>query len=259
MAIQYKPTKQKKEKAAKALKEPKMPKMPKAVKPQGALVLKSGKRNKSGLSVRADVLRKPTKILIPVVAVAVIAIAALIVIVVVSLMQSKGEEIDRIHISSTPNKTVYLVGEDVDYTGLRVAVTRKNGESFTVRADKCQMTGFDSSEAGYKTITVSYEGFTSSFSVVVNDVPRPTPALVGISLETLPKTEYKVGEWLDTEGGMLVREYVDGSTARITLVNSYIFGWDEAWANGLGEYELTVKYVENGVIATTTYMINVTE
>jgi hypothetical protein len=80
---------------------------------------------------------------------------------------------------------------------------------------------------------------------------------VGITLETLPKTEYRIDEWLDTTGGVLLCEYADGSVYRLSLVNSYIFGWENV--NGPGEYVLTVKYMENGTLAETTYTITVTE
>jgi hypothetical protein len=60
---------------------------------------------------------------------------------------------------------------------------------------------------------------------------------------------------------MLVREYKDGTTKYITLVNSYVYGWtaaQEAFANGVeGPYTLTVKYKENGNLAETTYKITI--
>jgi hypothetical protein len=43
------------------------------------------------------------------------------------------------------------------------------------------------------------------------------------------------------------------------MVNKYIYGWADAYNGGAGEYELTVKYVENGILATTTYKITISE
>lgn len=282
MAIQYKPTKQKKEKSAKAPKAPKepkaikigsatqmktakpakAPKAPKAPKPEKvkafAPAFKGGKVEKVADLEKKSVLKKNVNPVVFIsVAVVLVVAAVLVMTVALPAIEEKGLEIQEIMISSTPNKMIYFTGEQVDYEGLRVTVTRKNGESFVVDDGRCQISGFDSTEEGYKTITVNYEGFTSTFSVKVETPPRPTPALRGITLGTLPKTEYKVGEWLDTTDGVILREYVDGSVLWLPLVNSYVFGFVDV--KGPGEYELTVRYEENGITAETTYTITVTE
>lgn len=283
MDIQYKPSKPKKEKPVKAPKAPKADKpvkmgaaktvktskpakAPKQPKPEKAKTVTFGKPAKvqTDKPIKVEKAKKPglfskvdPRVILGGALVLIVAIAVVVLTVVLPAVEENGQQINSIMISSTPNKTVYLVGEEANYDGLRVTVTRNNGETFTVRASHCQITGFDSSEVGNQTVMVAYEGFTASFSVKVEEPPKPTPALLKITLETLPKTEYKVGEWLDTNGGVLLREYVDGTSAKLTLVNSYIFGWENV--NGPGEYELTVKYMENGIICETTYTITVTE
>ncbi len=182
--------------------------------------------------------------------------AVLTLTLILPAIERNGQKIDDIAISAAPDKTIYLVGEEANYDGLRVTVTRKNGETFTVRAPQCQITGFDSSAAG-SCINVKYEEFEAAFYIKVEDPPRLTPALKGITLETLPKTEYKLGEWLDTTNGVILCEYVDGSTSRLTLTNGDVYGFVDIDAPG--EYELTVRYMENGIIAETTYTITVTE
>ena len=285
MAIQYKPTKPKKEKPVKTPKAPKAEKVmkfnttvqtvksskpakaPKAPKPEKASkAISFGKASKvqTDKPMKVTMAQKPgifsklnPKVILGVVLGIVVVAAVIVLTVVLPAIQEHGQQIKNIIVSSTPNKTVYLIGEEVDYDGLRVEVVRNNGETFTVRANKCQITGFDSSKADEtQTITVSYEGFTTSYTVVVKEPPKATPVLKGIKLVEMPKTQYKDGEWLDTTGGMILREYVDGTTAEITLVNSYIFGWEEV--SGPGKYTLTVKYIENGIIAETTYDITVT-
>lgn len=281
MAMQYKPTKQKKEKPAKApkapkaekavklgaatkvkaakpAKAPKPPKAPKVPKEEKAVAFKPGKVESAASLEKGSVLKKPvnTKIVVAIVA-AIILITVVVVALVVPAIKRNGQLLDGIIIETTPIKTIYLIGEEADYNGLRVAVSRKNGDTFIVRASDCEISGFDSTTAGYKTINVVYEGFASSFSIKVEEPERPVSALKSISLKTLPKTEYKVGEWLDTTGGMLVREYIDGTTAEITLVNSYVYGFGDI--EGPGTYTLTVEYEENGIIETTEYQITVTE
>ena len=84
---------------------------------------------------------------------------------------------------------------------------------------------------------------------------EPAPVLKQIRLETLPKTEYTLGERLDTSGGVLLCEYTDGSARRINLTSSMVSGFDKV--KSPGTYTLTVRYEEKGVVATTTYAIRV--
>ena len=190
----------------------------------------------------------------------ILAIVIVITTIVVPTVNEYNDAINYVVISSTPNKTTYLIGEDANYEGLVVMVVKLNGERLFLDASDCEITGFDSSAAvEAQTISVKYNGFISQFNISVEEPPKPASVLTGIYLETLPKTEYAVGEWLDTTGGVIVREYMDGTTERIGLVNSYVYGWNAAYEKGAGTHTLTVKYKENGVIVSTTYQITITE
>jgi len=282
MAIQYKPTKQKKEKPQKTPKAPKAekavklggakavkidkpkkvkaPKAPKAPKPEKAVAFKPGKVEKAENLSKQNVLKKsvnPKVAVIIVVALVIVAVVA--VVVIVPAMNRFGQEIKGIEIDEAPAKVEYLQGEEADYSGLRVKVIRNNGDSFIVRASDCKISGFDSNtpmEA--QMIKVEYEGFTALFSVKIIEFKKPKPTLDFIELDPVPtKTEYKVDEWLDTNGGVLVVHYKDGSSVRLNLKLTDVYGWYDV--DGPGTYTLTVKYAENGVLATTTYDITVTE
>ncbi len=251
---QEKPVNIKKEKSVKI----KQHKQSKDTKPLNTVNLK--KNNNSNRSGNA---RKPKNIKAIIgISVALVLVLALVIVIltVVNNYKKQGNEISYILISSTPNDTDYFVGEEADYDGLIVKATRRNGEQFIVPISECKITGFDSSAPAEKqTISVQYEGFIVTFSITIKEMPKPTPVLMNIYFEKLPKTEYKVGEWLETSGGVFIREYKDGTTKRLNLVNSYIRGWEEAYAAGPGTYTLTVVYVENGDLAETTYDITITE
>ena len=155
------------------------------------------------------------------------------------------KQIKNISISSTPYDTEYYVGEELNTEGLSIQVLRNNKEFYFVDASKCDISGFDSSKpVERQIITVSYKGFICTFSVSIIELPKPVPVLKSIYIETLPKTEYKVGESLDTTGGVLVREYQDGSSARITLINWYVYGFDSSTP---GTYTLTLMYYEKNI------------
>ena len=283
MAIQYKPTKKKKEKPVKTPKAPKVekpvklgsavkvkaakpakaPKQPKAPKPEKSVAFipsfKGGKAQKVENLEKSNVLKKQVNVkAVAIISVILVIVAVLVLTVLLPAIERRGEEIKSISISSAPDKLVYLIGEEADYDGLRVTITKYNGETEVVRANKCQITGFDSSRAGYIFIVVNYEGFETGFNIKIEDPPKITPALQSISIETLPKTEYTMDNLrLDTTGGVILCKYVDGSELRVNLTNGNVSGFGAI--SGPGTYELTVSYKENSVPKTTTYTITVTE
>ena len=55
---------------------------------------------------------------------------------------------------------------------------------------------------------------------------------------------------------MLTLQYDDGTTKDIEMEIDYIYGFN---TSAPGTYEVTVKYVEDGFLATATYTITVSE
>ncbi len=75
-----------------------------------------------------------------------------------------------VEISSEPTKTEYFVGDTFDATGLALLVSKSNHTVQTVT------TGFtvsapDMTTAGEKEVTVTYEGFTATFTINVVEKP----------------------------------------------------------------------------------------
>lgn len=288
MEIQYKPSKPKKEKSVKTPKAPKAEKAvkfnssvqtvktskpakaskaPKAPRPEKVKTITFGKPGKvqTDKPVKVEKTKKPgifskidPKLILGGTLVLIVVLAVIVWTVVIPTVEKNGQMINSISITKLPDKLDYMVGEGPDYDGLRVQVTRNNGETFTVRADKCFITGFDSSVAMEgQPIKVVYEGKSATFSINIKEKPKPTPALKGISIEKLPdKTEYKLGEGLDTTGGIILCEFVDGSVLHVNLTNGNVAGFSAI--NAPGTYDLYVEYVDNGILATTTYTITVT-
>lgn len=65
-----------------------------------------------------------------------------------------------------PEKTEYAVGEELDLTGMKVMAVYDN-ETETDVTDQAEVTGFDSAEPGEVTVSVSYGGFTKTFTVSI--------------------------------------------------------------------------------------------
>ena len=80
-----------------------------------------------------------------------------------------------IRIDSLPYKTTYQKGEEFEPEGLIVSEYTRGG--YHEEITDYTISGFDSSEIGAKTITVSYGDFTALFTIVVEDVPVSEPVV----------------------------------------------------------------------------------
>ena len=73
-----------------------------------------------------------------------------------------------ISISKLPYKSSYVIGGTFSYTGLIVEALYSNGTKSTVPYAELTFSGFDSSVAGVKNVTVAYGLFTTQFQVNIN-------------------------------------------------------------------------------------------
>lgn len=102
-----------------------------------------------------------------------------------------GIEVDSLTITSQPTKTAYLEGETLDITGLAVQAVA-GPLSGDVTSD-CTYSPTVLTTVGTQTITVSYGGKTTSFTVSVEEIT--------LSITAQPtKTQYAQGNLLDLTG-----------------------------------------------------------
>lgn len=135
-----------------------------------------------------------------------------------------------------PNKLVYNVGESpIDLAGGKVTVVMASGIKLTpIDMTIDMISGFNTSTVGAKTITVTYEGKTATFSITVVD------ELSSVRIKTLPdKLEYLYGEDLDLTGGTLIVTRESGATEIIPMDKSMVSGYNP---HKLGKQTITVTY-----------------
>jgi hypothetical protein len=143
-----------------------------------------------------------------------------------------SKTITDVSLATIADKTIYMVGEELDLTGLTVNVNYDNGTSAVIAE------GFvatvDLTTPGTKTVEVMYEGFAVTFDVEVIVIET------AFIMEFPVKTEYLVGEELDTEGLVLYVLYSNGDEELLTEGFELIY--DEFTA--AGEYEVVLKYYD---------------
>ncbi|MBQ7625025.1 MAG: bacterial Ig-like domain-containing protein, partial [Clostridia bacterium] len=122
---------------------------------------------------------------------------------------------ESVAVNTLPTKTDYFTGETLDVTGLTLTATYADESTMTL-TDGFECSAVDTSAAGVKTVTVTYEGRETSFEITVKE-----PEIVSISVNTPPeKLKYFKGEEPDFTGLTLTAAYDDGS--RDTLSEGFV-------------------------------------
>ena len=115
-----------------------------------------------------------------------------------------------------PYKKEYLVGEEIDLSGLKLQSVNILGKVETVNLSDCEVE-YDFSEDGIQTVTIVYQEQTTSFDVTVKGLE-----IESISVESTPEqTTYDYGfEELDLSGLSVKVNYENG-TSKTLLASEY--------------------------------------
>lgn len=148
-----------------------------------------------------------------------------------------------IQVKVSPTKTSYELGESLNLAGIQVEGIYNDASSVILTqgtgANQFQVSGFDSSTAGLKEVTVTVGDLTTKFSVVVVDADAPV-TLLGIQVKTQPsKTTYGLNGVLSLNGLVVEALYSNGTTEAISQANYTVTGFDSLTA---GLKTLTVTY-----------------
>ncbi len=101
------------------------------------------------------------------------------------------EGLESIEIKSFPTKTEYMLGEELDITGLVVEGKYKTGEIKPINIIKSDITGFSSSTGGTKTLTITLnDTITATFNI---NVKLPNIASVYVQTDYTPKNQQYTG------------------------------------------------------------------
>ena len=128
--------------------------------------------------------------------------------------------LESINIATEQMKTTYNVGEQLDTTGL--VVTAKYSDGSTEKVTDYTLSQPDMSTAGTKTITVTYQGKTATFTIKVNDSTQPAEDVAGAKTAAIEELRQYMqalldsGEYDTTGRQELGQEYDKG----IVLINS---------------------------------------
>lgn len=145
--------------------------------------------------------------------------------------------IDKIEITSGPDKTIYKVGETPDFTGMsfKVYYSANDVQGTIDITNVAPYATLDTSKANTEApIVISYFGKSATFNVVVRGIKS-----VSIN-STEYKTSYYVGAKLDVTGLTIEVEYTDGFKETVAVTADMISGFTSAEA--VEQLTLTITY-----------------
>lgn len=113
-----------------------------------------------------------------------------------------------IEVSTPPAKLTYIKNqESFDPAGGIITVHYNNNTTSTVALKEAEITGFDNTVSGPRTLTVTYLEQSTTLEIEIIEA-------VGITFGQLPdKRTYVQGQPISLDGGQLLLQYSDGSTA----------------------------------------------
>ena len=83
------------------------------------------------------------------------------------------KQVENVEVINLPNKTNYVQNsEELDVTGGKIRVTYNDGTTEEKNMELSMVSGFDNSELGPKTITVTYEGKIATFEVTIIEAEK---------------------------------------------------------------------------------------
>lgn len=140
-------------------------------------------------------------------------------ITVNQLEPEPDREIVSIEIETLPTKTIYTQNEELDLTGGIVKVTYSDGTTIemNLNSKSFTLTGYNNQTLGTQTITVEYEGYTTTFEVEVVETTTE-PVLSDFSNAKVNITDAKV---------YLFKEIIEDDYIDMNIQISNITGRDE--------------------------------
>jgi len=159
--------------------------------------------------------------------------------------------LESIEITTPATKLVYIVGEELNITGLIITGNYSDNSMQVEAITDADVAGFDSSVPVIgQVLIITIDGQSVTYTVDINSAPT----LQSIAITTQAnKLAYTVGDLLDITGLVVAGTYSDGSTEIETIAPADITGFNSSVE--VANQVLTITF--NG--QTTTYTVNITE
>ena len=125
------------------------------------------------------------------------------------------DNLQSIKIKTEPTKTKYKYGEALDITGGQISAIKSSGKAENIDITTSMVSGYNPNKLGKQTITITYKGKTTQYSVEVEDYIKD------IKLTNPNKLIYKVNEKMDLTAGKVTPVMASGiASPAIPMTNT---------------------------------------
>lgn len=152
-----------------------------------------------------------------------------------------------VSVAQAPAKTEYYIGDALSTAGLQLTLTYSDNSTTTVSSG-FTTSGFDSASAGTKTITVSYEGISTTFTVKVK-----TPSIVISEAEKSLLVDEIVTLTATTDPTGQTITWISSNNSVATVSNGVVTAKSE------GSAVITARFTYNGINYEKNCIISATE
>lgn len=159
----------------------------------------------------------------------VFAVAAAAALCSLALAACGGAYIEKMTVKG---KTDYMVGEA--FAGATLTVNYSDGARKTVDVTDDMISGFDTSVAGSRAVTVTYRGKIATLDITVTELYAS-----GIAVDPESKAEYLVGGSYADGDARIVITYTDGNAQTLPVTADMVSGLDTSTE---GEKTVAVNY-----------------
>jgi len=135
-----------------------------------------------------------------------------------------ARSIVNISMNQQPTNINIIQTNPLDLKGATITITYDEGPSEIVNVSSSMVSGFDTNTPGVQTLTVTYQGHTTTFDVTV--LPRVVTSMTMSSEPT--KKSYAIGKSLEVSGAKIKATYNDGSSQVIDVTTDMVTGFDSS-------------------------------
>lgn len=162
-------------------------------------------------------------------------------------------ELIGLEVRKQPEKTQYFIGDDLDLKGMVVYAIYKDGSKVRLLDKEYDISGFDSSTAGDKSVIISHKNIRETITFNVKEKEA-----IELKITQYPTTTFTVGDTFTTDE-LVVSKVYDNGDLEVLSTDAYTIDSSSFNSDTPGTFPITVTPTTDLDLAPITYEVTVRE
>lgn len=152
-----------------------------------------------------------------------------------------ARQVDNLEVDTSRMKTEYLLGEELDLSGLEVVAEYSDGQKEELSEEDYIISGFNSNQPGVNTIVINYNGVTKTIDINIREL-----TVTNMEIKYFPaKTTYYKGDTFESAGLVVEASYDNGYKITDLKENQYKISIEDDYVfEDIGIFDVTVYSTE---------------